>query len=85
MKGVEDYKGDVATRIASDGRVLEVSGDPGYRVLHSFLLCAQSGGDKRVESFSSDQPYYPATLSLLAQLAAIEGQPTCVSIFPWSL
>lgn len=55
----------VATR---DGRELEASDDRGYRALRNLLLCEEAP-----PGTPSDEPYYPATLGLLADVARREN------------
>ena len=63
------------------GVVLESSPDSGYRALAGLLRCAREGGPgAEIPPFDADQPYYPATLQLLALLAAKKVLPECVPI-----
>lgn len=63
------------------GAVLESSTHSGYKATPELLNCAITGRfGAAIPPFSIDQPYYPATLSLLALLAQIEVFPQCVPI-----
>ncbi len=63
------------------GRVMELSPDPGYNAIASFVDCAvrpQAGA--LIPQFDAEQPYYPATLHLMTLLAQIETLPQCVPL-----
>lgn len=65
-------------RAAADGAVLETSPAPGYAAIDALVDCAASrdvGG--ALPPFDRDQPYYPATLQMLAFLAQIDAAPEC--------
>ena len=63
------------------GVVLETSPDDGYRALAGLVRCARDGGPgAEIPPFNPHQPYYPATLQLLAMLAANKVLPECVPI-----
>ncbi len=63
------------------GMPIEVSADPGYRAVAAFIACAASGGvGSSIPPFSTTQPYYPATLHLLAFVAQAEVYPQCVPL-----
>ena len=63
------------------GVVLETSPDDGYRALAGLVRCARDGGPgAEIPPFNPHQPYYPATLHLLALLAANKVLPECVPI-----
>lgn len=52
------------------GEVLELSNAPGYRAVADLIDGTRHNGTRRpLEAFSVDQPYYPATLHLLALMA----------------
>lgn len=63
------------------GAALERSPHPGYRAIVGLLSCAQSGSaGASMPAFSVRQPYYPATLHLMALVAQVEMYPQCVPI-----
>ncbi|MGO4854146.1 glycosyl hydrolase family 8 [Phaeovulum sp. W22_SRMD_FR3] len=63
------------------GAPLERSPHPGYRALSALVSCAQSGSAAAaIPAFSIDQPYYPATLHLMALVAQAENYPQCVPL-----
>lgn len=59
------------------GRTIRTSPDPGYRALLALASCAAAGGAP-LPRFEPRQPYYPATLHLLAMLAAEQAAPACL-------
>jgi endoglucanase len=66
---------------ASSGAVLETSGDPGYRALAALAECVVGRNvGARMPAFTTNQPYYPATLQLFAMLAQTDGYPSCLPI-----
>ncbi|MGA0614056.1 glycosyl hydrolase family 8 [Paracoccus sp. KR1-242] len=67
---------DPATR-----EVLERSTHAGYRAVAALSNCAVSGGVGSVmPRFTTDQPYYPATLHLMALVTQATKYPQCVPI-----
>ncbi|MDT0683959.1 glycosyl hydrolase family 8 [Roseicyclus sp. F158] len=69
-------QGHVPTRVTRDGIVTDASDYPGYRAL--WQLVAAPAGAPRPDlepPRNRPQPYYPATLGLLADIAAREGGP----------
>lgn len=68
------------------GVVLEASNDPGYRALAGLVACAGRPGlagaavGAAVPPFDPTQPYYPATLQMLAMIAANQVTPECVPV-----
>ena len=70
-------QGHVQTVTGHGGELLEESLSPGYGALRDLTLCA-TGLSSGLAEFSGGQPYYPATLHLLAQIAARESGHGCV-------
>jgi endoglucanase len=63
------------------GAVREQSPDAGYRAIPALASCALSGRPgAAIPPFTIDQPYYPATLHLMALVAQVEGYSACVPI-----
>lgn len=63
------------------GQVLERSLHPGYAAVAALADCAASGAvGSAMPAFSTDQPYYPATLHLMALVAQATTFPRCVPI-----
>ncbi len=63
------------------GVVLETSDDPGYRAVAGLTICSSARElGAAIPPFTSDQPYYPATLQLFAMIAVQEKSPECVPI-----
>ncbi|MCC5954846.1 MAG: glycosyl hydrolase family 5 [Natronohydrobacter sp.] len=63
------------------GVVLESSADPGYQALAGLTVCSsQRALGATIPPFSSNQPYYPATLQLFAMVAVHETLPECVPL-----
>lgn len=64
------------------GRTIESSFDPGYAAVAALIDCVSSGGDNGsvMPPFTAAQPYYPATLHLMALLAQQEGYPGCLPL-----
>lgn len=64
-----------------DGAVLERSTHEGYAAVAALAGCASSGGfGAQMPAFTADQPYYPATLHLMALVAQATTYPRCVPI-----
>ena len=60
---------------------LERSSHAGYRAVAALSSCAASGGVGSVmPRFTSEQPYYPATLHLMALVAQATQFPQCVPL-----
>ncbi len=64
------------TLLSLDGDVLERSHFAGFAALAALARCAAAGGTT-LPRFDADQPYYPATLQLLAFHAARAEAPQC--------
>ncbi|MFC7704597.1 glycosyl hydrolase family 8 [Plastorhodobacter daqingensis] len=63
------------------GAVLERSPHSGYAAVAQLARCAAEGGvGSLMPRFDSRQPYYPATLHLMALVAQISTYPRCVPI-----
>lgn len=60
-------EGGVPTVVQRDGTVLTRSSYPGYAALNALVTCRPQ------PSTPSEEPYYPATLGLMAEIAAREG------------
>jgi endoglucanase len=62
-------------------RVIERSPHAGYAALGGLLLCLDDAViGAAIPPFTTEQPYYPATLHLLTLVAQAERYPTCVPI-----
>ncbi|EGJ21804.1 Cellulase precursor [Cereibacter sphaeroides WS8N] len=74
--------GDTPVRFdRATGAVLERSADPGFRAVLALGDCALSGRPgAAIPPFDARQPYYPATLHLMALVAQVEGFSACVPI-----
>ena len=74
-------KGAVTVFDAATGAALERSPHPGYEAIFTLAACAGSGSaGAAIPPFSTDQPYYPATLHLMALVAQAEMYPKCVPL-----
>ncbi len=64
------------------GVVLEYSPDPGYQALAGLVACAGTPGQlgAAIPPLDPTQPYYPATLQMLAMLATTAAVPQCVPL-----
>lgn len=63
------------------GNVVETSASAGYRAVAMLVDCTQSHEyGSTMPAFARDQPYYPATLHLMALIAQTEFYPRCVPI-----
>jgi endoglucanase len=63
------------------GVVLESSSDLGYQALAGLTICSsQRNLGSTIPPFSPNQPYYPATLQMLAMVAVTETLPECVPL-----
>jgi endo-1,4-beta-D-glucanase Y len=68
------------------GAVLERSAHPGYQAVAALVSCAaslttvQATPTPVMPQFTTDQPYYPATLHIMALIAQTEGYPQCVPV-----
>ncbi|WP_323038611.1 glycosyl hydrolase family 8 [Gemmobacter sp.] len=61
--------------------VVERSAHAGYAAVAALGSCVVSGGaGSRMPVFTADQPYYPATLHLMALVAQAQSFPRCVPI-----
>ena len=61
--------------------VLEKSPDSGYRAIAGLVNCAASSDfGAAIPRFTTQQPYYPATLHMFTFLAQIEASPSCLPI-----
>jgi endoglucanase len=77
----DETKGATTVFDAKTAASLERSLDPGYQAISGLVSCAQSGSVGAViPAFSTNQPYYPATLHLMALVAQAEMYPQCVPI-----
>jgi endoglucanase len=61
----------------ASGMPLQFSADPGYQALTALTRCARRDGPADWPEFSINQPYYPATLHLFAELVAYRRYPSC--------
>ncbi|BBE72479.1 glycosyl hydrolase family 8 [Oharaeibacter diazotrophicus] len=65
--------------IPFDGRAPVRFGEGGYRAVPAFLACALDGRPLPADlKAPAHEPYYPATLRLLAVVAAAERYPACL-------
>lgn len=75
---------DGANPVVFDPRtraVIESSSHAGYAAVAALSACAASGGaGSTMRPFSTEQPYYPATLHLMALVAQATQFPKCVPI-----
>lgn len=63
------------------GAVIESSAHPGYAAIAALALCAGvTVPGSAIPPFTTNQPYYPATLHLMTLLAQNEGYPRCLPI-----
>ena len=65
------------------GAVLESSPHPGYGAVAGLSVCASQDGGRigsTMRPFANDQPYYPATLHLMALVAQVSQFPQCVPL-----
>lgn len=77
----EDIGGAVTVFDPQTGAALERSPHPGYLAVAALAGCASSDGVGSVmPAFSTDQPYYPATLHLMALVAQTSAFARCVPI-----
>ena len=66
---------------AKSGASLERSPHPGYGAIKALAACANAGNvGAAIPDFSADQPYYPATLHLMALVAQAEMVPQCLPL-----
>ena len=70
--------GQVIVARDASGQATTTSDLPGYRALSALAACA-GGSTRALPEFDARQPYYPATLHLLAALAATEAAVPCGS------
>lgn len=62
-------------------RVIERSPHAGYAALGALTLCLDGDAiGAAIPPFTTEQPYYPATLHLMTLVAQAERYPTCVPI-----
>ena len=83
VAAVSRNRDDNATTVfdAMSGASLERSPHPGYQAIAALASCAQLGTvGAAIPAFSTDQPYYPATLHLMALVAQAEIYPQCVPV-----
>lgn len=65
----------------ASGVSLERSPHRGYQAVAGLVACAASGNvGAAMPAFTTEQPYYPATLHLMALVAQAEIYPQCVPI-----
>jgi endoglucanase len=63
------------------GKPIEQSSDPGYQAVAALVSCAANGVlGAPIPTFTTNQPYYPATLHLMSLIAQAEGYPQCVPV-----
>ncbi|MBJ3763617.1 glycosyl hydrolase family 5 [Maribius pontilimi] len=74
--------GQSATVVKADGSAItETSSAPGYAAIASLAACAvEKAPGSSMPPFSTDQPYYPATLQMFTYLAQMEVLPECFPI-----
>ena len=65
--------------------VIESSTHAGYGAVAALAACAAAGSGpggvgSAMRPFAKDQPYYPATLHMMALLAQVSHYPTCVPL-----
>ncbi len=71
--------GGVPVAVDRAGNVVERSDAAGYRALARLVTCTGRPAPRGpFPPFDPDQPYYPATLHLLAAVAAGEAAPQCL-------
>ncbi|MDO5527927.1 MAG: glycosyl hydrolase family 8 [Paracoccus sp. (in: a-proteobacteria)] len=69
--------GRVVVARRADGSPDETSDLAGYRAIAALARCAAGFGPGAIPPYEPGQPYYPATLHLLAELAAREAALAC--------
>ncbi|MBI1217582.1 MAG: glycosyl hydrolase family 5 [Rhodobacteraceae bacterium] len=63
------------------GAVTQTSPDAGFRAIPALIDCALSDQPgSAIPPFTTQQPYYPATLHLLTLVVQVESFPACVPI-----
>ncbi|MDN5785739.1 glycosyl hydrolase family 8 [Pseudorhodobacter sp.] len=62
------------------GKPLEHSDAPGYQAVAALVGCASGTPGAAMPLFSNQQPYYPATLHLMALVAQVENYSQCVPV-----
>lgn len=70
---------ETATVFALDGQASQRSSYPGYAAIAALALCAD-GAYAPIPPADAAQPYYPATLHMLALHAACAGAPKCLPL-----
>lgn len=76
-----DVAGSITVFDRASGRPKEVSDDPGYQAVSGLVYCAATTGfGAPIPQFSTNQPYYPATLQLMSLVAQAEMYPKCVPL-----
>lgn len=75
-------EGGTPTVFEPSGRgIFERSPNPGYAALAALAHCASAGEvGSLMPAFTADQPYYPATLHLMALVIQVTTYPRCVPI-----
>ncbi|SPJ25968.1 putative endoglucanase [Palleronia abyssalis] len=69
----------VPVRADLEGKATERSDAAGYRAVATLTRCTgRTVSRESLPPFTADQPYYPATLHLLALVAALETTDACV-------
>lgn len=67
-----------ATVLSPQGEPIERSPDPGYAAIAALTRCAAAGEvGAAIPPFEPAQPYFPATLHLMALVAQQEAEPAC--------
>ena len=71
--------GQVIVARDASGQEITTSDLPGYHAISALTACAGGNTSSALPKFDPRQPYYPATLHLLAALAATEAATPCGS------
>ena len=70
----------VPVRVDEAGEISERSDAPGYIAVARLLRCTgMAGSSTKIPRFIAQQSYYPATLHLLAVIAAAQAAPHCIT------
>lgn len=81
LTAAEPQLGAVTVFDPTTGEVLEHSSHPGYAAVAALATCATSNRvGSLMPAFSDAQPYYPATLHLMALVVQVTVFPRCVPI-----
>lgn len=80
-RALPDASGTPTVIDPATGAVLERSSHAGYAAVSALASCVAGGGvGALMPPFTTDQPYYPATLHLMALVAQADNYPRCVPI-----